>query len=73
MKRLFKTFLQISAEIQKKRHTAIDILAIGGRYDALLESVDYLRLGRNLAEDKDVKFVRSHVVGVSVAIEKVRN
>nr|CAB3241542.1 eukaryotic translation initiation factor 2-alpha kinase 4 [Phallusia mammillata] len=62
---------QVSAEIQKKKRTAIDILAVGGRYDVLVESMSYLRLDNLNGSMDESKNPQKHVTGVSIAIEKI--
>ena len=51
----------------KKKRTAIDILAIGGRYDKLVHNYSYLKVDSNA----ESKLNQVHAVGVSIAIEKV--
>jgi len=65
---------QVCAEVQKKKGSAIDTIAVGGRYDKLLETVSYLKMGTGEVvgtKDIEAKSSQTCAVGVSIAIEKV--
>nr|XP_018669174.1 eIF-2-alpha kinase GCN2 isoform X1 [Ciona intestinalis] len=59
---------KVSAEIQKKKRTAIDVLAIGGRYDKLLTTMSVFNM---YDRDGEQKLTPKHAVGVSIAVEKI--
>ncbi|XP_078490106.1 eIF-2-alpha kinase GCN2 [Ciona intestinalis] len=59
---------KVSAEIQKKKRTAIDVLAIGGRYDKLLTNMTVFNM---YDRDGEQKLTPKHAVGVSIAVEKI--
>ncbi|CAK8677764.1 unnamed protein product [Clavelina lepadiformis] len=71
---------QVFAEIQKRKRSAIEVLAMGGRYDKLMENLSHLRIGSKTPETKknsvkensnSTKAASPCAVGVSIAIEKV--